>query len=246
MRYGRTRRPRASLYRRRLFRVRGTDDLHLLDSPVPALLEKVTGLKVDRSGKHAMLAAAGIRSTQRLALGDVGGGIVAFTWPAELVRQAKYLYTSDRALRLLDAAADSNWKVDMRPHLAFWTSRPPERVYTNPAPEMGVRTYVQRWGGPDAAMIGGHPRDTIRSDLWPWLLERGYATPPDEELLEPFLGRLAKRNRDAHLRPGLCVTRRWGRAEVDELRRRDELASEIRSAVNRLLAAVDDASLPAR
>ena len=37
-----------------------------------------------------MLKAAGVRSTQRLALGEVGGGIVALTWPAELVAQAHY------------------------------------------------------------------------------------------------------------------------------------------------------------
>lgn len=40
--------------------------------------------------------------------------------------------------------------------------------------------------------------------------------------------------------------RRWEREEVDELGRRGELANEIRSAVNRLLAAVGDPPLPAR
>jgi hypothetical protein len=65
--------------------VRGTDDLHLIDSPMPELPREVTGVEPDRSGRHAMLKAAGVRSTQRLGLGEVGGGIAALTWPAELV-----------------------------------------------------------------------------------------------------------------------------------------------------------------
>jgi hypothetical protein len=54
--------------------VRGTDDLYLLDSPMPELLQEVIRVKRDRSGKHAILNPAGVRSAQRLALGDVGGG----------------------------------------------------------------------------------------------------------------------------------------------------------------------------
>jgi hypothetical protein len=64
--------------------------------------------------------------------------------------------------------------------------------------------------------------------------------PADEPELDPFLERLEKRKRDAHLRPGLRLLRRWGRAEAASLRERGELAREIRAAVNRLLTAVDD------
>jgi hypothetical protein len=104
--------------------VRGTDDLYLLDSRLPELLREVTGVEPDRSQKHAMLQAAGLRSTQRLALGDVGGGVVAFTWPAELVEQAEYLYDGVRAPRLLTATRKGSREVDARPHLAFWRSSP--------------------------------------------------------------------------------------------------------------------------
>ena len=45
-----------------------------------------------------MLRSAGIRSTQRLGLGDASGGVVA-TWPAELVAQARYLYDGKRGPR---------------------------------------------------------------------------------------------------------------------------------------------------
>jgi hypothetical protein len=44
-----------------------------------------------------LLESVGVRSTQRLALGEVGGGVVAFTWPGELVPQARHLYENKRA-----------------------------------------------------------------------------------------------------------------------------------------------------
>lgn len=224
--------------------VRGTDDLHLLESPIRELLREVTGVDPDRSGKHAVLRAS-VRSTQRLGMGDVGGGIVVFTWPAELVAQAEYLYTGGRAPRLLEAAAAGGWTVDTRPHLAFWRSSPPERLYTNPEPTMTPERYVARWAGEDGKKIGGHQPESVRDELWPWLIERGYATDPDSQLLEPFLERVAKRNRDVHLRPGLCLMRRWERERVDELRQHGELVGEIRTAVNLLLEEVGDPSLPA-
>jgi hypothetical protein len=116
----------------------------------------------------------------------------------------------------------------------------------NPQPSMTVREYVARWAGPDGQMIGGHRLDTVRDELWPWLLERGYATDEDTELLEPFLRRVRKRKRDAHLRPGLRLMRRWSPEAVAELDRAGNLADHIRAAVNELLVAVGDPVLPAR
>jgi O-acetyl-ADP-ribose deacetylase len=225
--------------------VRGLSDLHLLETPEPDLLHEVTGLELERSGHVLLDERTGIRSTQRLALGDVGGGIVVFTWPAELRPQARYLYRSGRAQRLLVAADEGHWKVDTRPHLAFWLSSPEERLYMNPT--IGPEDYVSRWSGSDFARIGQHDSETIRGGLWPWLLERGYASPDDEGEVDRFLARLAvKKRRAAHLRPGLRLLRCWGRDEVAELRRRCELAREIRAAVDQLLLAVDDPPLPAR
>src|SRR5947209_4911426 len=96
--------------------VRWAPDLQ--DKPLRELAEEVTGLVPEPSG-HILLEPAGVRSTQRLLLGDVGGGVAAFTWPAELQAQALYLYCEGRARRLLDAAAEGGWDVDARPHLAF-------------------------------------------------------------------------------------------------------------------------------
>lgn len=220
--------------------MRGTADLHLLETPLPELAREVAGVPAELSG-HVLLEGVGVRSTQRLALGDIGGGIVAFTWPGELVPQARHLYDNTRAERLLAVARETGWDADARPHLAFRNSHPRQRLYTNPT--IGIDEYVRRWAGPDGRRIGAHEQSTIRHGLWPWLIARGYASAEDEQELEPFLSRLGKR--PAHLRPGLRLLRRWERDEVVALRGRGLLAGEIRAAVNRLLSAVADQPLPA-
>lgn len=225
--------------------MRGTADLHLLETPDRRLLDEVVGgLETDRRGSFALLKRARIRSTQRLAIGDVGGGIVAFTWPAELVEQAKHLYTAGRGRRLLEAAEQGSWEVDTRPHLGFWLSKPSDRVYMNPRAALTPAEYVARWEGQDGGQIRAHARETVRSELWPWLLERGYASPEDEPELDAFLERLARLNCDAHLRPGLRLLHRWDRDAATALRATGQLAESIREAFNRLLRAVDDPPLP--
>lgn len=211
----------------------------MLETPLPELLFEVTGLEARGTADHVLLESAGVRSTQRLALGEVGGGVVAFTWPGELVSQAKHLYESKRAPRLLAAGREGGWEVDMRPHLAFRNSHPRQRLYTNPT--IDAEQYVTQWAGPDGRRIGAHDPDTIRNGLWPWMLERGYASADDEQELDAFLAALGRR--PAHLRPGLRMLRGWEAGEVRRLRDRGELAGEIRSAVNRLLAATDDPPL---
>jgi hypothetical protein len=213
----------------------------LLESPVPALLEWVTGLKPVPPGVHVMLKSAGVRSTQRLAIGSPGGGIVVCTWPAELQPQAKYLYQAGRARRLLEAAEAGGWEVEARPHLGFWNAPAGQRLYMSPT--IPVAEYVARWAGSDQDRIGEHAAETIRGELWPWLLRLGYASDPDTPELEPFLRRLGRR--PAHLRAGLRLLRRWRRDEVVDLRSAGTLAGVLRAEVNRLLKSVGDPLLPA-
>ena len=108
-----------------------------------------------------------------------------------------------------------------------------------------MSTAVQTARGSDADKIGGHHPETIRNELWPWLLERGYATDRDVELLEPFLDRIKKANRDVHLRPGLALIRPWDRTGAVEKRRRGRLAAEIRTELSLILDALCDPPLPA-
>ena len=223
--------------------VRGTGDLHLLDTQVPELLREVTGLEPVASGVYVRLdQGAGVRSTQRLALGDVGGGIAALTWPGELKPQATYLYESGRAARLLEAVEHAEWQVDMRPHLAFWNSPHSQRLYMNPA--ISLEQYVEGWSGPDERNIGQCDANEIRVALWPWLRKRGYASSEDEQELDRFLARLGQR--PGHLRPGLRLLRRWESDEVTILRERGARTDTIRTAVNRVLLTVGDPPLPVR
>jgi hypothetical protein len=146
---------------------------------------------------------------------------------------------------LLAAAHEGGWNVELRPHLAYWHSRPGERLYMHPKPSLTAAEYVARWSGADAARIGGHDRLSVRGELWPWLLERGYASSRDAGSLDPFLERVNKANRDVHLRPGLALIHRWEREGASELRRRGRLAEAIRAAMSSILSAIDDPPLPA-
>lgn len=162
-----------------------------------------------------------------------------FTWPAELKPQARHLYHGFRGQRVLAAAAEFGWDVDTRPHLAFRNSRPSQRLYMNPVITVGE--YVARWSGSDLSRIGSHEPQAIRDPLWPWLQERGYASAADGPELPPFLDRLGRR--PAHLRPGLRLMRRWNASEVSALDAEGRLLYELRSEVNRLLAAAGDETL---
>src|SRR5262245_28782357 len=122
---------------------RHDEDDDLLATPRPDIARAVTGLEPERNG-HALLdRGLGIRSTQRFNVYDVDGGVVAFTWPAELKPQALYVYSHDRAARLIRAARRNGWEVAMKPHLAFWLSAARERLYTTPS--ITLDEYVAGW-----------------------------------------------------------------------------------------------------
>lgn len=218
-------------------------DQPLQETPVPGLLRDVTGIEPKSQGCVVFGESSRISSTQRLELYDVGGGLALFTWPAELKPQAQYLYEPGRAPRLLAMASEDDWDVEARPHLAYRNAPWQQRLYLSPT--IAVSEYVSRWVGADGRRIGQHDPDTIRTGLWPWLIERGYASEKDAPGLEPFLLRLGEK-RPAHLRPGLRLLRRWSREEVIALRSQDRLEEEIRGKVNRLLGSVGDGPLRLR
>jgi hypothetical protein len=182
----------------------GAEDIAFFESPQPQLLREITALEPEASGVHVLLEGHGIRSTQRVALGDIGGGIVVALWPAELKRQADYLYSEGRGSAMVLAARDRGWDVRPSPHLAFFNSPPSQRLYM--APELDAEAYSSRWEGPDGRLIGQHSGEEVRQHLWPWLKQRGYADPDDDEVLEQFFRILGRRN--AHLRPGMRFRQR--------------------------------------
>lgn len=214
----------------------GADDVGWFDSPRPDLLREITGIEPEPARVHVLLDKhLGVRSIQRLAIGDVGGTIIVALWPAELRSQAQYLYESGRAQAMLAAARERGWDAEPSPHLAFFNSRPSQRLYMRP--DIAVEDYARRWEGPDRDLIGRHPTEAAREILWPWLKERRYADDGDDGVFERFALTLGRRPVD--MRPGLRLKRRWKARAVDR-----DMASSIRDDVNAILGSAGEPRLP--
>lgn len=219
----------------------GADDVGTFDSPRPRLLQEISGIEPEPAGVHVLLDKhLGVRSTQRLALADIGGGIEVALWPGELKSQAEYLYRAGRGKAMVSAARSCGWHVRPSPHLGFFNSRASQRLYM--APEIDAEVYAERWEGADGRQIGQHSPEEVRQNLWPWLKERGYASAEDDAVLQQFFSILGRRN--AHLRPAMRFRRRWDRSEAQELGERS-LANSVRQDVNAILAAAGEPSLAA-
>jgi len=217
----------------------GPWEQELLGRSSPELLREITLIRPVAAGSHVMLQEAGFKSVQRLAVGDLSGAIFAALWPAELQAQALHLYSNERARALIEAARAGGWAVRPNPHLAFWRAHPQQRLYLDTRTDLNE--YVQRWEGLDRDLIGEHAPEDVRTSVWPWVLDRGYATADDRSILDEFLGILG--DRPAHLRPGLHLNRWWTREEVEQ-RSRSVLASQVREAVNGVLQAAGEPPLP--
>jgi hypothetical protein len=215
-----------------------------------ALLRQATGLddvegeRRPWSGAAVMVdAAMGTKSTQRISLQRRVQSLVLGTWPAELKPQAEALYRTGRAQRLLDLVAEhpEEWQARPNVHLAFRNAPVPQRLYLHC--HLEISEYIRGWSGSDFAQIRAHHYNDIRQDLWPWLRQRQYASPEDDQQLDAFLKRLGRR--DAHLRPGIEVSRTWEWAHAVDLDERGALAGEVRTAIGELLMVLDEPLPPA-
>jgi hypothetical protein len=223
-----------------------------------SLLAEASGIDTERAGLvHVRLdTALGVSSLQRAALevegaasdanGGVGSGerLTLHLWPGELKAQAEQLYAGGRAERLSELLRDleaEHWRVQPQPLLGFRNAPVRTRVYLTC--KLDPAEYARRWQGEDWKRVGAHHRNHVREDLWPWLLERGYASERDGERIEPFLRALGRRF--AHLRPSMHVSRSWEWSEAERLDDEGLLAGEIHAALNRVLALLDEPLLAA-
>lgn len=209
-----------------------------------SLLREATSLEPERAGLvHVRLdVALGARSLQRAAVEVKGEELVLHLWPGELKRQAEHLYTAGHAdsLNVLCDRGDEGWQVEPQPLLGFRNAPVRTRVYLTCS--LDAATYSRRWQGEDWDHVGAHHRDKIRSELLPWLIERGYASPQDESRLDPFLHALGRRF--AHLRPSIHISRAWPLATAVELDDEGLLASELRDSIDTVLSLLAEPSLP--
>jgi hypothetical protein len=85
----------------------GDDGLDLFGDPRPELLTDVARVQPQPGGEWVNLEVRlGFRSTQRLWISDLAGGVVMATWPAELAPQARYLYGGGLGSGLVAAAIE--------------------------------------------------------------------------------------------------------------------------------------------
>jgi hypothetical protein len=220
-----------------------------------SLLREATGLEPERVGLvHVRLdTALGACSLQRAALDfDEHDRLTLHLWPGELKPQAEHLYAAGHADRLCALATngDTNgaragqgsprWRVEPQPLLGFRNAPRRTRVYMTC--RLDAQTYARRWEGEDWGHVGAHHRDKLRTELWPWLLERGYASEGDTARLDPFLHALGRRF--AHLRPSMHVSRSWDWNEAERLDDEGLLPGEIHDALNRVLGLLGEPQLP--
>jgi hypothetical protein len=210
-----------------------------------SLLREATGIEPERAGLvHVRLdTALGVSSLQRTALDVEAERLTLHLWPGELKAQAEQLYTGGRAESLCELLGEDGpgaWQVKPQPLLGFRNAPVRTRVYLTCRLEPGE--YARRWQGEDWKKVGAHHRNHIVADLWPWLLERGYASAPDRDRLDPFLHALGRRF--AHLRPTIHVSRSWDWNEAERLDDERLLAGEIHDALNRVLGLLGEPQLP--
>jgi hypothetical protein len=209
-----------------------------------SLLREASGIPAERAGLvHIRLdAAIGVASLQRAALDIEDERLTLHLWPGELKAQAEHLYASGHAealCQLLDDQPDA-WSVLPQPLLGFRNAPVRTRVYLTC--KLDPAEYARRWQGEDWKQVGAHHRSHILPELWPWLLERGYASERDHARLEPFLHALGRRF--AHLRPSMHVSRSWSWEEAERLDDEGLLAGEIRESLNRVLELLGEPQLP--
>jgi hypothetical protein len=225
----------------------GADGLDLFGDAWPELLADVVRLEPEPGGKWVNIEdqpgrRKGLRSTQRLWISHVAGGVAVATWPAELAGQARYLYRGGLSERLIAAALDLRWEVEASPHIAYRTSPPSRRLYMLPQPFIAPCEYAALWEGQEGFRhIGGnYSREDVEHDLWPWLKRSGLANDGDDTELLRFLDQ-SLRSWPANMRPGLRFRRIWTTAEVAELG--SALAETIRHEFDTVFASAHERSL---
>jgi hypothetical protein len=180
---------------------------------------------------------------QRAALDIEEERLTLHVWPGELKAQAEQLYAGGRAenlCELLGRDGPGSWLLKPQPLLGFRNAPVRTRVYLTCA--LDPAEYARRWQGEDWKQVGAHHRNHILADLWPWLLERGYASASDRPRMDPFLHALGRRF--AHLRPSIHVARSWDWNEAERLDDEGLLAGEIHDALNLVLELLGEPQLP--
>ncbi len=182
----------------------------------------------------------GTTSVQRAELSVHDGELRLEMWPGESNQQAHHLYGAGRAKRVAELHGNDGWQVFANGCLSFRNAHWTNRLYTD-AWDLPIAQYVAQWSD-DMDWIVQYDAKTLRDDVWPWLLDRGYAKPTDD--LDGFCERLG--NRPAYLRPGIAIRRAWPIDVAEDLDDRGALVDDVHAATNQILALLDEPLISSR
>src|SRR3954453_3253388 len=152
-------------------------------------LSEATALPWMGRGMHGR--PEGTKCIQRISVDLEGDAVLLSTFPAELQDQAQAFYGDRRRVdRVLDLATLSTWTVRPNGHLSWWLAAPERRWYFTDG-ALDASQYMRQWQT-DLGHVHSYQRDAIVTELWPWLLRRGYVGERDRVLMEEFVARLPR------------------------------------------------------
>jgi hypothetical protein len=205
------------------------------------VLWQATGITpADRDNYVRLDETLGARSVQRAYLSVYEKGLYLRMYPAEDKGQALQFYAEGRGTRCAVLNEDDKWCAYPNLYLAFRNAPYGQRLYTHN--EVKVDEYVARWSGDDLDWVRAYSVDEARAKLWPWLLERGYASPTDD--IDGFLTRVGKR--DVLLRPSMAVEHYWSWEAAEAADLAGQLQAQVRDAINKVLRTLDEPTLSDR
>lgn len=220
-----------------LRRARGDDDR--VARRLRSLIREATGLQPSDNARTVMLdQQIGTHSVQRAELAVTPTQLWLEMWPGESNAQARHLYASGRARRLLELSRDDGWTVVANPFLSYRNAHYSNRLYTSPT--LTTDEYVRCFERDGLNWIGQYEVDGLRTEAWPWLLETQLAA--DDDDLDAFVARLGRR--PAYLRAGIAIRRSWQLDEAEQLDEDGRLAADIRESLTAVLDRLDEPALP--
>ena len=200
-------------------------------------LSAVTALPVESGDwPHVKLPVGA--TAQRLALErDATGDVRLSIWPAELKDQAAAFYGSpEKVDATLELCRTTRWDGQPNGHLSYWLADRGRRWYFCGG-RLPLGAYLSQWID-DLDRVRGYARDQVLEEIWPWLVERGYAGGVlDRHRLEAFLDHARP---EVHLRPSLWLSHRWLSYEVDELQGRGDFQQAVKREVDRVLQVLEE------
>jgi hypothetical protein len=223
-----------------------------------AILEEATGISARAQKGGGVLAPRGDPYFPAVIIKFPGERVVAFDrvgmwvdgdhvrlamWPAELMAQYTCVYSDPAKVEaLIEVGNHADWTLQSNFQLAHRFAQPLQRWF--PGRNLPGPLYVRQWIDDFRdGCAGGRTRDEVADPrFFDWLLSRGYARNSERRSLEDWLNSKPS-GIQVHIRPGIEVRRTWPHADVFAQDRKDEVVTEIRQAVDRVLSALDEPKL---